>query len=129
MTIKNAKDAFKCGENCTQIVLNQSCNGFLSKENIKNISTCFEGGMHKGATCGAIIGAYIALGLKHKNAKELKTKFDSEFLNKFKSFECKEILGYDLSKKNELEEIIKKDLFLKICPKAVKFAVDFLEKI
>lgn len=127
MTEEEARTAFGCGQNCTQIVLNQICGDCLSTEMIKNISTCFEGGMYCGKTCGAVVGAYMAIGLKCKNAKDLKAKFDKKFINEFKSLECKDILGYDLSKKDELKEIINQNLFSKICPKAVKFAVNFLD--
>ncbi|MBE7358510.1 hypothetical protein CSPB12327_06330 [Campylobacter sp. RM12327] len=67
------------------------------------------------------------MGLKYKNAKDLKAKFDKPFINEFKRLECKDILGYDLSKKDELKEIINQNLFSKICPKAVKSAIDFLD--
>lgn len=126
MTQEEARTAFGCGQNCTQIVLNQICSDCLSTEIIKNLSTCFGGGMCSGKTCGAVTGAYMAMGLKFKNAKDLKTKFDEKFLNEFKSLECKDILGYDLSKEDELKEIINQNLFSKICPQAVKFTVDFL---
>lgn len=126
MTEFKARQAFKCGQNCTQIVLNETTSDIIPKEISSKISACFEGGMLSGKTCGAVTGAYMALGLIGK--KDLKAKFDDEFLASFKSLECKDILGYNLSKADELNEIQKQGLFLKICPKTVKFAVDFIEK-
>lgn len=128
MTEEEARTAFRCRQNCTQIVLNQSCSDILTKDMIKNLSACFEGGMHTGTTCGAVTGAYMAFGLKFKDPKEIKAKFDKAFLKEFKSLECRGILGYDLSKEDELQKIISQNLFSKVCPKAVKFGVDFLHK-
>lgn len=125
MTQNDVRNDFKNEKNCTEILLNKICFDALPKDIIKNLSLPFAGGMHCGKTCGAVTGAYIALGLKTKS--ELKEEFDSEFLKEFKSLECREILGFDLSKADELNEINKQGLFLKICPKVVKFAVDFIE--
>ncbi|QKF64754.1 C-GCAxxG-C-C family protein [Campylobacter corcagiensis] len=126
MTDIKAKSDFKSGKNCTQIVLDECCSDIISKKMSKELSSCFAGGMCAGKICGAVTGAYMVLGLK--NRPELKNEFDREFLKEFKSLECKEILGFDLSKDDELKQIQKQDLFMKICHKTVKFAVDFLKK-
>ena len=96
--------------------------------------------MWHGETCGCVVGALIALGIKNATVKPndkeqkdkllaLKAKFEEEFCKKNNSCICKEILGYDLSKPEEMQKIQEENLLTTKCPKVVLSACEILEKM
>lgn len=142
--VKNEQDVlkmFKEGFDCSQIVLaNVSEKLDISKEEALKIAACFGGGMWHGETCGCVIGALIALGMKYATTKEndhdkknellkLKNEFEDKFCNKNGSCICKEILGYNLSLPNEMEKIQEQKLLETKCPKVVLSACDILDEM
>lgn len=69
---------------------------------------------------------------------DIETKMHSysvteEFMDRFiranKSVVCRELLGYDLSINNDLEQIKEKNLFNTFCPEMVRNAVNILEEM
>ena len=79
-----------------------------TREEALKIAACFGGGMWHGETCGCVVGALIALGMKYATTEandqekkdkllELKAQFEEKFCKKNGSCICREILGYDLS--------------------------------
>ena len=129
------------GFDCSQIVLaSVSSKLGISKEEALKMAACFGGGMWHGETCGCVVGALIALGLKSGNIipndqeqKEkllkLKAAFEEEFCKKNGSCICKNILGYNLSKPEEMEKIQEEKLLETKCPKVVQSACEILEKM
>lgn len=130
------------GLDCSQLVFAHGCAlmGLLDDETAHKIGACFGGGMMNGETCGCVTGALMAIGLKegHGNfgefeAKEkvfeLKAEFEEEFKDKFGSLICRELLGYDLSKQEELEYVLSSDVLWQKCPGYIKTACDILEDI
>jgi C_GCAxxG_C_C family probable redox protein len=107
------------------------------------IAQGFGGGMgHTGNVCGAVTGAYMALGLANPASKEnprqsvektyaLVAEFEERFKDLHGSVYCTELLGYDLSKPEKVLEAREKGLFTTMCPKfvadAVKIAEDLLK--
>lgn len=82
------------------------------------IATPFGGGIEKlGSLCGALIGAVIAIGLKHgtnttdlkkkEKSYELAQKLCERFVETYGSPFCRELIGYDLTKPEELETMRK----------------------
>ena len=142
--IKNEQEVLKMfgeGFDCSQIVLSNVCDKLdISREEALKIAACFGGGMWHGETCGCVVGALIALGMKYATTKEndhekkdellkLKSKFEEEFCKKNKSCICKEILGYNLSKPEEMKKIKEEKLLETKCPKVVLSACEILEKM
>jgi C_GCAxxG_C_C family probable redox protein len=93
-----------------------------------------------GDTCGAVTGAFMAIGLKHgrtraddDRAKEKTYELVRDFVQRFRavhgSIVCKELLGYDLSKEEEMREAQEKKLFDDFCPKLVQTAAAILEDL
>ena len=129
------------GFDCSQIVLRQ----FSERLNIKEeealrIAACFGGGMWHGETCGCVVGSLIALGMRYATVKpndhqekekllQLKAEFEKKFCDENGSCICKEILGYDLSKEDEMAKIQEKKLLKTKCPKVVLGTCDILEKM
>ncbi|MBP1561977.1 MAG: C_GCAxxG_C_C family protein [Oscillospiraceae bacterium] len=82
----------------------------------------------------------MVLGLKygHFDASDNEQKSRAysiavEYTKRFKeangSIVCRDLLGYDLSKPDEMACIKEKGLFGDVCPKAIKSAVEVLEGV
>ena len=142
--VKNEQEVLEMfgeGFDCSQIVLsNVSEKLGITKDDALKIAACFGGGMWHGETCGCVVGALIALGMKYAtveaNAPEkkdallkLKTQFEEKFCDKNGSCICREILGYNLSIPEEMEKIQEEKLLETKCPKVVLSACEILEKM
>lgn len=131
-----AFEYYELGYNCSQSVLATYSEDLgISEDTALKISSGFAGGVGEGEVCGAVIGAVMVLGLKYGHITSeipidnVVGEFKKEFKDKNNTLLCKEILGYDLSKKEDFEKVVEKDLFNTVCPKVVGDAVSILEKI
>ena len=61
--------------------------------------------------------------------KEKVLEFDKKFIEKNNTYICNELLGEDITTDEGIDNILKKDLFAKVCPKAIISAVEILEKM
>jgi len=140
--VQKATDCFKEGFSCSQAVFSAFCEPLgLDRESALKISQSFGGGMaHMGETCGAVTGAFMAIGLKHGRihadddlAKEKTYALVKEFVHRFRaqygSIVCKELLGYDISKDDEVKQAQESRLFDELCPKLVQTAAEILESL
>lgn len=105
------------------------------------ISTCFGGGMRQGGVCGCITAALLvlgmALGFYDSQDSELEiygNKKTEEFIRRFTekmngAVNCRDILGKDISKPEELAVIRKEGLILQKCPRAISISIDLLEEM
>ena len=104
------------------------------------LATNFGGGARKGEMCGAVSGALMVLGLLygHSESDDAETKATAyamaeEYMNRFieknGSVGCRELLGYDLSKPDEREKIMEKNLFRTLCPEIIRSAVSILDEL
>ncbi|MCM1262820.1 MAG: EAL domain-containing protein [Butyrivibrio sp.] len=103
------------------------------------VSTCFGGGMRQGGTCGCITASLLiigmAVGFYDSQDRELEVyanKKTEEFIRRFTEkmegvVDCRDILGKDISKPDEVAVIRKEGLILKKCPKAINISIDILE--
>lgn len=136
---EQAVHCFSQNFNCAQAVLGVYCQELgLDKETALKLTSGFGGGMRCGEVCGAVSGAVMAIGLKYgfgtdkdpdKKAKtnEMVMKFHKLFSEENGTIICKDILTYDITKKEDMEIILKEDLFNTICPDMVASAVEILE--
>lgn len=132
---------FNNGFNCSQAVLSVFCENYgMDKETAFKAACGFGGGVRLGEICGAVSGAVLVIGLKYGQyiAEDSETKGycyskTVEFLNAFKlknqTVVCREILGYDISKKDEYEQALNQNLFKTTCVDMVKSAVLLLEEL
>lgn len=101
---------FDEGFNCSQSVFSAWAEELgLDRETALRVATAFGGGMgHRGDTCGAVTGAFMAIGLKHGRlraedreirdlAYSLVNQFAKEFESRHGSVMCRDLLGFDLS--------------------------------
>lgn len=127
--------------NCSQGVFTAFATEMGMDEKLAlRIATNFGGGERKGELCGAVAGALMVLGLRcgHCESEDVegKTKayaVSSEFMNRFMekngTVVCRELLGYDLTKKEDMAIIQKQNLFRTLCPKMVESAAQILDEM
>ena len=139
--VEKSANYFKNGFNCSQAVLATFASDFgLSEEMALKVATQFGGGARKGEMCGAVSGALMVLGLKyghyHYNAPEEKGnayKIAEDFMNRFikkkGTVVCRELLGYDVSKPEDMVKIKEMDLFHSTCPEMIRCATEIVEEM
>lgn len=142
MNYVDKAQAYFCNNfNCSQAVFATYATELgLEEEVALRIATQFGGGARKGEMCGAVSGALLVLGLKygHSHAEDVEEKarayqIAEEFMNRFIAEKgtvvCRELLGYDLSKKEEVEIIKEQGLFRTICPEMIRYATLLVEQM
>jgi len=140
--VERAVSCFKEGFSCSQAMLSSYGEQFgLNREIALKVSGTFGGGMARmGETCGAVTGAFMAIGLKYgnarvedKQAKERAYSLVREFVDRFKSrngsIVCRELLGYDISTPEGMKLVKEKKLTTTLCPKFVQDAAEIIEQI
>ncbi len=138
---EKAKEYYSNNFNCSQAVFTTfAVEHGIDEKLALRIATDFGGGARKGEMCGAVSGALMVLGLLYGHSEssdsEAKSKayaISEEYMNRFisknGSVVCRELLGYDLSKPDEREQIMEKNLFRTICPEMIRSAVSILDKL
>ena len=126
--------------NCAQSVLLCYASELkLDEMTAMKISAGFGGGMAMAETCGAVTGAYMALGLKAqsegKTIQDIKNetkaavkKFNELFIAKHGSLKCKKLLGVNISTPEGSAVANEKNLFNTVCTELVGSAAEILEK-
>lgn len=139
--IEQAKDRFSKGFNCSQVVFSAFASELgLDEDKALSIASGFGGGLGKAEVCGVVTGAIMAIGLKvghcdiedmekKEQVKEMTALFMERFDERFEYIRCKELLGFDKTKPEELEQILEQDLLIKKCPVFVEVAISLVEEI
>lgn len=142
MEEKVIQEKFMQGYDCSQVVLGHFAEELgMSEEMAHKVSACFGGGMMQAGTCGAYTGALMVIGMKygHYDAEQLLAQKDvmlaksAEFKKKFyenrTTCNCKELLGYDVSKPEEFQEALESGRMMSFCPALVKEVIAILDEI
>lgn len=136
-----AIELFNSNFNCSQAVFTALATEYgISEELALKLATSFGGGARSGEMCGAVSGALMVLGLiyghsisENNEEKQKAYSLVREFVNRFikanDSIVCRDLLGYDLSKKDEFEIIAAKGLCKTICPKMIRDAVSIVDQM
>lgn len=139
--VEKSKNYFKNGFNCSQAVFTTFATELgLSEEMALRVSTQFGGGARKGEMCGAVSGALMVLGLKYghyhydaqeekSNAYKIAEEFMDRFIEKNGTVVCRELLGYDLTKPEDMQKIKELDLFHTTCHQMIQCATEILEEM
>lgn len=133
---------FQEGFSCSQSVFSTFAEELgLDREMALKVSAAFGGGMGRMAqTCGAVTGAFMAIGLKYGtiDAADIETKekvyaLVKEFAGRFEfrhgTIMCKDLLGVDINTPEGLKIAREQNLFATICPRMVKDAAEIAEEI
>lgn len=140
-SIEEITDLFMHGIDCSQVVAAAYSRplGMDEKEMLR-LTSAFGGGMLQGKTCGAVIAAFLLLGLKyghdHEDDVDGKTEiykkmaqFRMEFSKKYDSEDCSSLLGHNPADPDGMAAIQEENLMLTRCPEIVKYTMDILEEL
>lgn len=130
---------YDAGYNCAQSVLGAFAQELgLDSELAHKLSSCFGGGMRMGATCGALSGALMVIGLAmgysevNQTAKELTEQHCLSFIARWKEVigdtNCKGILGLDVSIPEQRQKGRDEGVFARYCPNCIEQSVEMLEE-
>ena len=137
-----AASLFNDGFNCAQSVFCPfAVDMGMERDAALKTAQAFGGGMAQmGETCGAVTGAFMAIGLKYgrtraddDESKRRTYALVREFVEQFRArngtIVCRELLGCDIGT-TEGNRIAKdKQLFSTVCPGFVRDAVIILEEM
>ena len=136
-----AADLFKTC-NCAQAVLSAlGPQAGLGTAECFRVAAAFGGGMARmGATCGAVTGGMMVLGLRHGDRRIQEPAARGAFYGKVQAFSacfakkhgstvCRELLGCDLSTPEGQKTFNEKGLHGGICTTLVRSAVEILEEM
>ena len=127
--------------NCAQSVFTAFSGELgLDERTAYNIAQGFGGGMYVNSVCGAVTGAYMALGLanpvpledhrqNYEKIRTLRNEFNRRFSELHGAITCTELLGYDFSKPEEAAKARESGIFATKCPIFVKDAASIVEDL
>lgn len=129
----------EAGYNCAQAVFSAFSEDFgLDSTTSRKISSCFGGGMRRGATCGALSGALMVLGLAmgfgemdeaHKACTEELCKIlNAEWKEEIGALDCNHILGIDVGDPIQKQMAKESGIFARKCPGCIRTGVRLLEE-
>lgn len=139
--VDQAVGYYENGFNCSQAVFTTFATDYGMPEDLAlKVATQFGGGARKGEMCGAVSGALMVLGLEfghfHVNAPEEKgnafqkaEEFMDLFVERQGTVTCRELLGYDISKPEDVIKIKELNLFKSFCPKMVQCATEIVQEM
>jgi C_GCAxxG_C_C family probable redox protein len=142
MKKEKAVQKFLEGYNCAQSIVSAFSTelGLKEKQALMITTGLGAGTNYQGKTCGAVLGAFIILGLRFGidraddqegklKLRKILDQFSKDFAAEHNSLDCKDILGLDVSKENELEELRAKNAFREVCPNVVETAARIVDRM
>ena len=139
---KIACECFSNGFNCAQSIISTFGPGLgVSRElSLKLATGLGAGGNYNGKICGAVMGAFIILGLKYGSDKAndterkniLRSKLDNftrDFKKQYSTIECNELVDADISNPEELQRLRANQVFQKLCSKIVHDVANLIEDV
>jgi C_GCAxxG_C_C family probable redox protein len=143
--VKKADCAVDCMRrtfSCSQAVFSTFSPALgLDEETALKVAGAFGGGMARmGETCGAVTGAFMAIGLKYgkakaedEQAKDKTYNLVRELVEKFNalngSIKCKDLLGFDIGTPEGMKLFKEKNASNPVCLKFVRDAAEIVEEI
>ena len=139
---EKAAKLFSSNFNCAQSVFSAFSEDLkIDNDMALKISCGFGGGMGRlQETCGAVTGAFMAIGLficnKYNDNNDRKSKsyamiqeFNKKFIEIHKTNNCRELLKCDLNTKEGQKFAMDNNLYENICGKCVLSSVQILEEL
>ncbi len=139
---KEIAEEFGKGFDCAAVVLSELAQDIgITKEEAYKISACFGAGMLQGSICGAVTGAFIAIGIKYGNykpndndQKNLCFMKRQQFVDKFqKEFDgtivCPTLIKLDIRKEDEYKKAQETGVLTEVCPRFVKRAIEITKEL
>lgn len=142
MTEQKIREEFEKGYDCSQVVLRAFAGELeITEDEANRVAACFGGGMMMGEVCGVFSGAMMAIGLKYGHSQkenllgqkdimmEKSKQFREKFLEKHGTVICRPLLGYDVSRPEELQAALDSGRMMDFCPKMAMSAIEILKEI
>ena len=142
LTDEDFRRKFREGMDCSAQILAQVAEDlFITEEEAYRMGSCFGAGMLLGSTCGAITGAFIAIGIKHGNyepndieQKSIVNNKRMEFIKRFKEVydgktTCPGLLKLDLIDPEKRKVAREDGTIERACPQFIRTALKILEDI
>ncbi len=139
---ERAEAEFKRGFVCSQAVFTAFSREMgLDQEAALKLASGLGAGMGRtGQACGAVTGAYLAIGLKYGRSRledeaartktyALVQEFDRRFKAKYGSVNCRELIGLDLGDPAQYEQAKNEGRFWTICAPLVRAATEITEEL
>lgn len=140
--VKASKLIFEKGYNCCQAVFTPFAKEYgIEEETSLKLSSGFAAGLcYQGETCGAVIGAQMAIGLNvgyanqddlegKEHVKKLISEYRESFKKKNKTTLCRELLGADPSTEEGLKYLKENNVFKAKCPGFVADSAEIVESL
>lgn len=133
-----ASARFKKRYTCAQSVFSAFAERMgMDFETAVKVASGFGGGMGGAPVCGAVVGAFMALGLKYgetapegfKKTAPLVDEFAERFKAQHQSINCRDLLGCDLRTPEGRQTAQEKNLFATVCTGAVTDAATILNEL
>jgi C_GCAxxG_C_C family probable redox protein len=136
--ITTALEIYAQGFNCAQAVLAAFAPRHgLAKEQALKLAAAFGSGKTRGATCGAVSGGLLAIGLAHGRSRAddmqararthaLAQAFQDRFEQLHGSCSCEELLGLDPTTPEGRQAAVDRGLLESRCPQFVRSAVQLV---
>jgi C_GCAxxG_C_C family probable redox protein len=136
---ERAVDLFRGGHACCQaVLLAWAADLGLDHDRAARLAAGFGGGMDLGATCGAVTGAIMVLGLAlcsddcvsdegRAVMVDAVASFGERFRARIGAVDCPDIIGCDLRTSAGAAEASEHGLFASRCAPAVRAAAEILE--
>lgn len=141
-TEQRVRDEFARGYDCSQVVLREFAEELgITGDEANRVAACFGGGMMEGEVCGAVTGALMVIGLKHGHSRlenimdqkmemmQKSAQFREKFKEKHGTLICRPLLGYDVSRPEELQAALDSGRMMDFCPKLVCDAIEILKEV
>ncbi len=139
---EKAAELFKKGFNCSQAVFTAFAPELgVDEQSALKLACPFGAGMARMQnTCGAVTGAFMAIGLKYGKSAEgdtesrdrsyrLTQEFAKQFTAMHGTIECRTLLGADINTPEGQKVIQEKELFKTLCLQLVRDAAMIAEKL
>lgn len=95
---------------------------------------------YSGSTCGAITGAAMALGelaekrmgdhqTAKRTARKITMKLMKEFLKRFASLNCIDLINLDISRQADHDQFIESGIWRTKCMEQIEFSVEYLREL
>ena len=141
LTDEYVSQKFREGIDCSMIILAGAADDIgITKDEAYRLGSCFGAGMLVGGVCGAVTGAFIAIGYKHGNSElnDLAQKavvtakrdlFVEEFRKVHGSIECPVLLGADLRVPEQARRARESGAIDTECPRLCRTAERILREV
>ena len=129
------------GFDCSMAVFSRLASevGFTEEE-AKRLAACFGVGMMQGTICGAVSGAFMAIGAKYGNTEPgdfpkkglclaKRQEFIDRFEKEFGSITCPGLLGLDLRNEEDAKKARERGVIEKDCPRYCVRAIEIVKEL